>query len=178
MNKLTIFVVYVLLLFSSYAEAGSWEELAYSNEVGSCATRDLNFTSLRFTKLALGQRESKLFMRVLVFLRPDNTQAIRLTTQELLGCQTNSKGEEICSYRPITNEWVQSSWIKDLNSGELNLGIIGNLHFNEADKSFSIKFPTDFSYPELAGKSFQGKMVLVNFNSFGVNTANLCNSLQ
>jgi hypothetical protein len=114
----------------------------------------------------------------LIFLRPDNTQAIRLTTQKLLSCQTNSKGEELCSYRPVSNQWIQSNWIKDLNSGVLNLGIIGFLHFNNVDKTFTINFPIDFLYPELAGQSFLGKMVLVNFNSLGVNTAKICSPLQ
>jgi hypothetical protein len=167
------FILSILFLASFKVQAATdWSEI-YSQPTGSCETNNLNFTALRFTKIPLSKEN--LYLRIIVFVRSDNTQAIRTTTQELLGCQTASDGSELCSYRPIDNFWHEDHW-HELPEG-LDLGAAGTFA-KLGENNYSMTLPKDFMYPEIAGKTFPGKMILVNFNDHGVNSANLCKSLQ
>lgn len=170
--KSFLFVMFSLLSLTVFADS-SWENQVIYTKVGSCETNNLNFKVLRFTKIPLSA--DKMFLRIIVFIRPDNTQSIRLTTQELLGCQTTN-GNEVCSYRPVENHWLESSWLKE--NDLLNLKELGELSFDENLGTYSIRLPNNFSIAELSGKSFKGNMVLVNFDDHGVNTANLCKTLH
>lgn len=154
--------------------AAEWETQIFSSQVGSCETGDLNFKALRFTKIPLKSEIGNLFLRVIIFMRPDNTQAVRLTTQELLGCQTSRTGGEICSYRPIANQWIESRWSKGPANETLDVGSAGVLNYDENTSKIGISFKDDFVFPELAGLHFKGSMILVNFNDKGVNTQKLC----
>lgn len=151
-----------------------WESQVFSSQLGSCETHDLNFKALRFTKIALKSETGNLFLRVILFIRPDNTQAVRLTTQELLGCQTSQSGSEICSYRPLSNQWIESRWLKDQSTGTLDVGGVGLLSYDVDTSEISIRFKEDFSFPEVVGPSFPGSMILVNFNDQGINVQKLC----
>lgn len=163
-------------LFAQTSSVESWEQQIFMSQTGSCEGQNLNFRALRFTKIPLISENNNLFLRIILFVRPDNTLAIRTTIQELITCQTSSSGSEICSYRPISNSWAESSWNKNNLTQNVDLDHLGNIHFENSE--LSIHFSADYEMPEVAGKNFNGSMVLVNFDDHGVNTANLCKSLQ
>ncbi len=166
-------IIFILLLLTQNVFAqNDWEKDVFMSSVGSCKSNNLNFNALRFTKIPLNL--DNVFLRIILFVRPDNTQAIRLTTQELLGCQTSSNGAKICSYRPLKNFWYEAHWNNNLES--LEMGDFGVLSKSSSDGIYSLRLPQTFQYPEVSGKTIFGNMVLVNFDDHGVNTANLCKS--
>lgn len=149
-----------------------WVANVMMKKLGSCQTHDLNFRALRFTKISL---QSNLFLRVILFLRPNNSVAVRLTTQELLGCQTSSSGTEVCSYRPLTNSWSESLW--SMSNNEIYIGALGLIHGDLTSNVLSLSFAADFPIAEIANSTHQGSMVAVNFDDRGVNTQKLCQEI-
>lgn len=170
--------VFLMLLNSFEAQAAvSWIDQVFMKKSGSCESQNLSYEVMRFTKIPLlkvGNDSKNLFLRIILFIRPNNTQVIRLTTQELLGCQFDSVGNEICSYRPLENAWLESKWSE--NGDLVDLHTAGML--SHENGVYFLHLPADFFYPELRGKTVTGKMVFVNFDDHGVNTSKLCSSLQ
>lgn len=149
-----------------------WHTQILMSRVGSCQSGNLHFRALRFTKIPLNSALNNLFLRVILFIRPNNTEAVRLTTQELLGCQTSTNGGEVCSYRPVSDAWFESSWERE-GSG-IRFGAVGLLNYNSFESKLELAFHPDFAIPEVQGKVFFGNMVSVNFSDLGINTQKIC----
>ena len=152
------------------------KDIIKTTELGSCQTNDLAYTSMKFYKIPLNQKyeDYDLYLRIILFFGPENTLSLRSTIQALLGCQTSSSGEEICSFRPLNDQWVKLPF--DV-SDKIFIPQVGTIDFRDQsniNRGFVLTFSNDFSYTQLRAKEFSGGMIKVNFNQDGINTAKIC----
>lgn len=142
-----------------------------STASGSCETNNLMFSAMKFYKIPLNEKYENydVYLRVILFFAADQSLSLRLTKQALLGCQTTSSGEELCSFRPLEDQWSKRSYHISENIlipgfGDIELSDPTNLN-----RGFNLTFHGNFP-----GQTFPGGMVLVNFNHEGKNTAFIC----
>lgn len=157
-----------------------WLVDSYTQEYGSCKLKNLFFSALRINKIALGTKwqDKDVYLRLVLFMQPDGTYTARLNEQALLGCRNNSEGEEVCTFKPLTNAWTKGSW--SMMGDSVNVEGIGVLT-KEGDvryRDYQVHFNNDFSYPQAAAQAFKGPMILVNFDSNGVNSTTICSKPQ
>lgn len=165
-----------LTIFLSVAQAADLKDVITSREIGSCQTNNLVFSAMRFYKVPLNQKyeEYNLYLRVILFFNIDGTLSLRTTVQALLGCQTTSTGEQMCSFSPIEDQWSKSTY--DLKE-KITINKIGTIDFRDetnTNRGFVLTFADDFIYSHLRGQEFIGGMISVNFNQNGINTTKLC----
>lgn len=165
-----------MFIFLSVAQAADLKDVIESREIGSCQTNNLAFSAMRFYKIPLNQKyqDYDLYLRVILFLNSDKTLSLRTTVQALLGCQTSSTGEQMCSFSPLEDQWTKSTYeLKD----KITIQQIGQIELRDEtniNRGFVLTIADDFIYPHLRGLEFVGGMITVNFNQNGINTAKLC----
>lgn len=167
-----------LISIMSVAQAADMKDIIYTKELGSCETKNLAFSAMRFYKVPLNQKyqDYDLYLRIIMFFNEDRTLSLRSTVQALLGCQTSTSGEQICSFSPLSDQWVKSTYKLDQTITIEKLGSILMTDETNVNRGFTMTFSKDFAYPHLRKESFIGGMISVNFNQNGVNTAKLCPS--
>lgn len=171
--------IFVLLmtLITSGAYASDVKEIILSKEYGSCETRDLMFSAMKFYKIPLNEKYDEtydIYLRLILFFNADGTLTLRSTTQALIGCQTSSSGEELCSFKPLMDQWLKGEYTL---LETINVPMIGSINLvnpENTNRGFNLKFKSKFTYPHLEGKEFPGGMVSVNFNQDGKNVINIC----
>lgn len=164
------------IIFMSGAHASDIKTLSLSKEMGSCETNNLAFSAMRFYKIPLNQKyeDYDLYLRVILFFNADGTHVLRTTVQALLGCQTSSSGEQVCSFSPLDDKWTSSNYMVSDKILIKNIGEIELRDETNINRGFVLTFADNFLYPHLRGQEFIGGMISVNFNQFAVNTAKLC----
>lgn len=160
------------------AQAAGLKDIIVTRELGSCETRDLAFSAMRFYKIPLNQKYENydLYLRVILFFNDDQSLSMRTTVQALLGCQITPSGQELCSFGPMDDKWNQTTY--QLNN-KIIVPQIGSILFRDEtniNRGFTLTFSDDFAYPHLRGHEFTGGMITANFNQFGKNSAVLCNN--
>jgi hypothetical protein len=170
------FKILFLILFMSGAQASDLKDIITTRESGSCKTNNLSYSAMKFYKIPLFEKIESydLYLRVLLFFNQDNTLSLRLTTQALLGCQTLPSGEVACSYSPVNDQWIKSTYTEDGNIHVPELGIIELRNPLDTNRGFEMTFKDDFERLHLRGQKFIGGMVAVNFDQNGINTINIC----
>lgn len=161
----------IALLIISSASANDFKSAIMTKAQGSCETNNLMFTAMKFYKIPLNEKHENydVFLRVILFFFEDQSLSLRLTKQALLGCQTTSNGEEACSYKPLSDQWIKTHY--DLGE-KITISSFGAIElFNPSDlnRGFHLTFENIFP-----NQIFPGGMVLVNFNHEGKNTAFIC----
>lgn len=168
------------LVFLSTEEAKatsvSLKEIITTTEMGSCQTNNLTYSSMKFYKIPLNQKHEDfdLYLRLILFFDGNGNLSLRSTVQALLGCQTSSSGEEICSFSPLKDQWVKLTYMLTHKIVIPQIGIINFRDQSNTNRGFVITFADDFPYPHLRRQEFIGGMIKVNFNQDGINTAKLC----
>lgn len=165
-----------IFIFLSVAQAADLKDIIATKEQGSCQSKNLAFSAMRFYKVPLNEKyeEYDLYLRVILFFNLDGSLSQRTTVQALLGCQTSSTGEQICSFSPIHDQWTKSNYGL---SDKITINNIGTIEFRDetnTNRGFVLTFADNFVYSQLRGKEFVGGMITVNFNQNGINTANIC----
>ena len=165
--KLILIAVFVL----NTAFAVDMKTAIISTPSGSCETNNLMFSAMKFYKIPLNERYESydVYLRVILFFAADESLSLRLTKQALLGCQTTSSGEELCSFKPLDDQWIKGNYSIDEKINVPNLGTIELSNPSNLNRGFFLNFNSSFP-----GQSFPGGMVLVNFNHEGKNTAFIC----
>ena len=163
-------------IFISVAQAADLKDIIATRELGSCQTNNLAYSAMRFYKVPLNEKyeEYDLYLRVILFFNLDGSLSIRTTVQALLGCQTTSTGDQVCSFSPIHDQWTKS--VYDLKE-TITINHLGSIELKDesnTNRGFVITFANDFIYPVLRGREFIGGMISVNFNQDGINTAKIC----
>ena len=157
----------------------AWIAEAISQKRGSCETSDLSFSAVRFSKIDLHKKfdGKEVFLRVILFLRDDGGMTVRLNEQALLGCVVNPAGEELCSYKSMTDQWFTTKW--NATDDSLRISNVGVISKTDAVpyRNYVMKFFDSFSYGDFHGQGFSGAVVLVNFDSSGRNVAQICHKL-
>ncbi|QDK41953.1 hypothetical protein DOM21_10940 [Bacteriovorax stolpii] len=167
-----------LILFSmSGAMASDLKTTIESKELGSCETQNLLYSAMRFYKIPLNEKYDNtydVYLRVILFFNQDGSLSLRSTTQALIGCQTSTSGEELCSFKPLYDQWLKGVYTTDK---AVHVSLLGDIVFTNPaniNRGFTLTFKKDFLYPHLEGQSFPGGMVSVNFNQDGKNVLNIC----
>jgi hypothetical protein len=164
------------IIFLSTANATDIKETIVTKEMGSCASNNLSYSAMKFYKIPLNEKyeDLDLYLRIILFFNNNGALTLRLTTQALIGCQISSTGEQVCSYRPMKDSWIKSSFILDKDITIAGLGKIEWRDITNSNRGFTLTFAEDFSSIHLRGREFIGGMVAVNFDQNGLNTINIC----
>lgn len=164
-------LILIAVFIFGNAHASDLKTAIISTSQGSCETNNLMFTAMKFYKIPLNEKYENydVFLRVILFFAADQSLSLRLTKQALLGCQTTSSGDQLCSYQPLEDQWIKTRYEINDQITVPDLGIIQLLNPNDLNRGFSLKFQNSFP-----GQVFPGGMVLVNFNHEGKNTAFIC----
>lgn len=170
-----------MLVSVSMSQDLDMESIIESKSYGTCETKDLYFSAMKFYKISLNETYEGLpvQLRMLFFFNRDKTLVTRLTTQALIGCQTTSTGEEACSYRPLNDQWIKGLYEFTQNN-QVSIDKIGTVTFfnpENQNRGFRLKFSADFSLIKLQNLEQVGGMVKVNFNQNGINTTRMCEGL-
>ncbi len=172
------FKIFIITLFlMSGAMASDLKSTIEAKELGSCETQNLMYTAMRFYKIPLNEKYDNtydIYLRVILFFNQDGTLSLRSTTQALIACQTSSSGEELCSFKPLLDQWLKGLYTAD---EAIHIPLLGDIAFTNPaniNRGFTLTFKKDFIYPHLEGQSFPGGMVSVNFNQDGKNVLNIC----
>ncbi len=170
-------IILTALFLISGAFASDLKTVIASKEMGSCETKDLMYSAMRFYKIPLNEKYDDtydVYLRLILFFNQDGSLSLRSTTQALIACQTSNTGEELCSFKPLFDQWLKSTYTAD---AEINVPFLGTVIFSNPqniNRGFTLNFKDDFIYPHLQGRSFPGGMVSVNFNQDGKNVQNIC----
>lgn len=169
----------VLVALITGAHARGLGEIIESKQSGSCETRDLMFSAMKFYKIPLNEKYDNtydVYLRVILFFNQDGSLSLRSTTQALISCQTSTTGEEMCGFKPLQDQWLKGNYFGH-SPEKILVPFLGSIAFTLPDninRGFTLTFKDDFIYPHLRGQSFPGGMVSVNFNQDGVNVYNIC----
>lgn len=171
-------IIFISILLISGAFASDLKTVIESKEYGSCETQNLMYSAMRFYKVPLNEKYENtydIYLRVILFFNLDGSLSLRSTTQALIGCQTSSSGEVLCSYKPLNDQWLKS--VYNSSDESIHVPLLGDIAFHnpqDINRGFTLTFKKDFIYPHLSGESFPGGMVSVNFNQDGKNVLNIC----
>ena len=168
MRFFKIKAIFFVLAFALQAKASDLLGTVVTRELGACETNNLSFTAMKFYKIPLEEtyEDRPVHLRILFFFNDDYSVVTRLTKQALISCQTLPSGDEACAYRPLSDQWLPSTSFSTRNlTIKTELGQISWINPENSNRGFQIK---------LNEKSFNGGMVQVNFNQFGVNAAKIC----
>lgn len=174
-------ILFFMLVSVSMSQDMDMESVIESKSYGTCETKDLFFSAMKFYKISLNETYEGLpvQLRMLFFFNRDKTLVTRLTTQALLGCQTTSTGEEACAYKPLNDQWIKGQYELSQNDQVAieKIGTVTFLNPENQNRGFRLKFSADFPMIKLQNAEQSGGMVKVNFNQHGINTAKLCEDM-
>nr|BDT28159.1 hypothetical protein BHI3_16250 [Bacteriovorax sp. HI3] len=170
-------IIFITFFLMSGAMASDLKTTIESKELGSCETQNLMYTAMRFYKIPLNEKYDNtydIYLRVILFFNQNGSLSLRSTTQALIGCQTSNSGEELCSFKPLYDQWLKGDYSA---SEAVHVPLLGDITFTNPaniNRGFTLTIKKDFIYPHLEGQSFPGGMVNVNFNQDGKNVLNIC----
>lgn len=170
----SLLLCFIILL--PVAHATGLKDIIVTRELGSCETRNLTFSAMKFYKIPLNQKHEQydVYLRVILFFNDDLSLSMRTTVQALLGCQTTSNGQELCSFGQLSDSWSQSIYQLD---NKIIIPQVGSILFKDetnVNRGFGLTFAEDFTYPHLRGLEFDGGMITTNFNQQGKNSTVIC----
>ncbi|MBY0414593.1 MAG: hypothetical protein K2Q18_10520 [Bdellovibrionales bacterium] len=162
----------MVIVLTSGAFASEVLDIIQTKEIGSCKTKDLSFTAMKFYKIPLVEKyeDFDVYLRVILFFNLDGSLSMRLTKQALIACSG-----EACSFKPLSDTWIKDSY--SLDGDVVSILNVGSIAFNNPEntnRGFTLKFSETFPNESLRLKSFIGGMISTNFNQDGLNVINIC----
>lgn len=174
MQFFKIILFFGALAFALQANASGLLDTVITREYGSCQTNNLRYSAMKFYKIPINERGQNLFLRALFFFNADESFRLRLTKQELLGCQTLPSGDQACSYRPVADEWFEGHFSTHGNQIiDTNYAYIIRMN-DDLNRGFRILFKSFLGLEIKYDDAYVGGMVETNFDQFGNNTINIC----
>src|SRR5690606_2641283 len=139
---------------------------------GSCADGSLVFSALRFSKIPLKKTVDgkPVFLRLLFYIGADGTYVVRTTEHLLLSC--DNAGAE-CRYVQIADGWKKGhgKFLSDVWS--LDMGEVSKKG-TEPYRNYLLDIQDLSEYPGVSGLSLPGTVVVVNFDSQGRTSDQIC----